>query len=359
MLEKGRISGFQTILLLINLVTATAVMLVPSISTSIAGRDAWLTPMVATLPAIYQALIICSLGKKFPGQTLIQYLQTVFYTWPGKALGLSYLFFFIHTNSIIVREFGELIKHTIMPQTPLVVFNVVILLLCAYAISGGLEVLARIIEIAIPYIIIMVMLLVALTAKDANLNNLLPILENGLLPVFNASLVPSAWRGEVILLAMFLPYLAKPEQAKRYAIIVQILICFLVSVNIIAMIAVLGPNSTARLSFSTYSLIRDYSIGRSDAFVIILWVTSIFGKVSLFYYATAIGTAQLFNLKDYRNLVLPIGILLSALSTQVVQSNIELVEYLSKPFPPFAYVFEYVIPTIILVIAKVRGMKNN
>ena len=353
MLENGKISGFQTILLLINLVTATAVMFVPSIATNIAGRDAWLAPLIATLPGIYQALIIGSLGKKFPGQTLIQYLQTVFYTWPGKTLGLLYLFFFLHTNAIIVREFGELITATIMPQTPQMVFNVAILLLCAYAIRGGLEVLARTIEIAIPFIIIIVVVLVALTAKDADLKNLLPILENGLLPVVNASLITFAWQGEIILLAMFLPYLAKPEQGKRYAIIAQLLIGFLVSVDVIAMIAVLSSNQAATLSFPTYSLIRDYSIGRSDAFVIIIWVTSLFGKIALFYYVTAIGTAQLFNLKDYRILVLPLGILLAALSILVVGNNVELSEYISKSFPPFAYVFEYIIPTIILVVAKV------
>jgi len=353
MLENGKISSFQTILLLINLVTATAVMFVPSIATNIAGRDAWLTPLIAVLPGIYQALIIGSLGKKFPGQTLIQYLQTVFYTWPGKVLGLFYLFFFLHTNALIIREFGELITTTIMPRTPLVVFNVAILLLCAYAIRGGLEVLARVIEITIPYVIIIVVVLVALSAKDTNLNNLLPIFENGLLTVVKASLVPFAWRGEIILLAMFLPYLAKPEQGKRCAIIAQLLIGFLVSVDIIAMIAVLGSNQVAKLVFSTYSLIRDYSIGRSDAFVIIIWFTSLFGKIALFYYVTVIGTAQLFNLKDYRILVLPIGILLAALSILIAGNNVVLVEHISKSFPPFAYTFEYIIPTIILVVAKV------
>ena len=352
MLENGKISNFQTILLLVNLITATAVMFVPSIATSIAGRDSWLTPLIAVLPGIYQALIIGSLGKRFPGQTLIQYLQTVFYTWPGRVLGLFYLFFFLHTNAIIIREFGELITTTIMPRTPLVIFNVVILLLCAYAIRGGLEVLARVIEISIPFIIIVVLVLVALTANNANFNNLLPILEKGISPVVKASLVPIAWQGEIILLAMFLPYLAKPEQGKYCAIIAQLLIGFLVSANIIAILAVLGPNHVAKLVFSTYSLIRDYSIGRSDPFVIILWVTSLFGKIALFYYVTAIGTAQLFNLKDYRILVFPLGVLLATLSIFVVENIINIVEYMSKSFPPFAYVFEYIIPTIILVVAK-------
>ena len=355
MLENGKISSFQTTLLLINLVTATGVMFVPAISTNIAGRDAWLTPLIATFPGIYLALIIGSLGKKFPGQTLIQYLQTVFTTWPGKALGLSYLFFFLHTNTIIIREFSELITTTIMPQTPQVVFNVAILLLCAYSIRGGLEVLAKVIEITIPYIIIIVAVLIALTVINANLNNLLPILENGLLPVVNASLTSFAWQGEIILFGMIIPYMAKPKQAKRCAIIAVLLIGFLVSVDVIATIAVLGSNSTAKLSYSTYSLIRDYSIGRSDPFVIIIWVTSLFSKIGLFYYVTAIGTAQLFNLKDYRILVIPIGILLAVLSILVVANTVELVEHITKPFPPFAYIFEYIIPTIILIAAKVRG----
>ncbi|ACV61690.1 spore germination protein [Desulfofarcimen acetoxidans DSM 771] len=359
MLEKGKISCSQTILLLINLVTATATMFIPSVSTAICGRDAWLASLIATLPGIYQVIILCTLGKIYPGQTIIQYLQTVLSAWPGKILGLCYIFFFLHTNAFIIREFSELITNTIMPHTPNVVFISIMVLICAYAIGSGLEVLSRVIEITIFIIIIIVIILVALTAQAADLNNLLPLLDNNPMPILNASLVHFAWRGEVILLAMFLPFLAKPNNAMRCGIVAQLLVGILISVDTVAMIAVLGSDQAATLTFSTYSLIRDYSIGRADAFIIIIWMVSLFGKIALFYYVTVLGTAQLFNLKSYRIIVLPLGVLMAAFSITVAENNVQLVEYMSKTFPPFAYVFEYIIPTIIFIIARVTKARKS
>jgi len=98
MLEQGKISGFQTIPMLINLVSATAVMIVPGITTSIAGRDAWITPILALIPTIYQAYLTGNLGKRFPNMTLIQYLEVILGTWIGKIIGILYIFFFLHTR---------------------------------------------------------------------------------------------------------------------------------------------------------------------------------------------------------------------------------------------------------------------
>ena len=360
MLEQGKISGFQAILLLINLVSATAVMFVPGIATSIAGRDAWIIPILALIPTIYQAYLTGNLGKIFPKMTLIQYLEVILGTWIGKIMGILYIFFFLHTNSLVIREFIELLAATIYPLTPYYIFTFGILALCAYVIRSGLEVLSRVNEITIPFIIVVVILLVGISTlldPGVNILNLFPVLENGFIPVVKGSITTFAFRGELILIAMIIPFLAKPQKGMHYSIIVQIVLTILVSVDIAAMIVVFGPNLVARMEFSTFNLIRQ--IGRLDAFIILIWIASLFGKIALFYYVTVLGTAQILNLKNYQCLVLPIGVLLGAFSIYSVGNITDLVEHLSKTWPYFAFIFEYIIPTMLLVIAIIRGLNNS
>lgn len=356
LMEQGKISGRQTVYLLIALVASTALIFLPAITARDAGRDAWLAPVLSTVPGIYVALIITALGKRFSGQTLIQYLQVVLGTWPGKVVGLSYLLFFLHTNSVVLREFGEGMA-LIMVRTPIVVFMVLMLLLCAWVVRGGLEVLARVVELTYPVVILVFVVMVILAALDMDFSNLLPVLENGLKPVIKASVAPGAWRGEIILLAMFLPYLARPGEGRRSAVLAVLILGLILTFDAIASTAALGPE-VSRLTFPTLSLIRDVTVSfleRIDPLVLAIWIIGIFGKIGLFYYATVLGAAQLVNLKNYQPLVFPVGVLTMALAVQSAENFTHLTVYLAGIWPLLAIIFEYIIPTVLLVAAAIRG----
>jgi spore germination protein KB len=363
MLEQGKISYIQAFYLLVNLVAATAAIFLPAIVTQESGRNAWLAPVLATIPGIYLALVIGSLGKRYPGQTLIQYLQSALGTWPGRFAGAFYIFYFLHTNALIIREFGELMVGLLFPRTPLLVFHGVMLLLCAWAIRGGLEVLARTLEITVPLGIFLYTTMIVLTANKMDFNNLAPVLENGILPVIRGSLAPAGWWGEIILLAMFLPYMARPGEGRRCAILSVAVIGFILTYGAAANILMFGPETASRLTFPTFSLFRSISLAgffeRIESMAVAIWVMGLFGKIALFYYATVLGAAQLVNLKTYRPLVLPFGVLLVALSILVAANSGDLVAHIAKVWPIFAYVFEYIIPTGLLLAAVAFGAKRK
>lgn len=362
MLEKGRISCTQTVYLLINLVGATAVIFLPAITAVHAGRSSWISPLLATIPGIYLAVVIHQLGKRFPGRTLMEYLQIALGAWTGKLVGILYIFFFLHTNGVIIREFGELLVSLVLPQTPLMVLHSVILLLCAWAVRGGIEVLGRVMEFSIPVILFLFMVTLVLTVGEMKFENLLPVMDKGFLAVIHSSLDPIAWRGEIILFAMFLPFLSSPGTGGRCAVIAVIAIGLILSVDAIANTAVFGE-AVARMTFPTFSLVRMVSVAmffeRIESVLVAIWVIGMFGKISIFYYASVLGAAQLANMRDYRPLVLPVGVILAAMSIQTAGSATELVEYIVLGFPPFAFIFEYIIPTLLLGVAVIRGIKGE
>ncbi|AYO29606.1 hypothetical protein D2962_02390 [Biomaibacter acetigenes] len=56
---------------------------------------------------------------------------------------------------------------------------------------------------------------------------------------------------------------------------------------------------------------------RTDAITIVIWILSGLIKISVCFYAFVKGCAQLFALKDYRPIVIPSGIIMTALSILV------------------------------------------
>ncbi|MDA8212624.1 MAG: endospore germination permease [Clostridia bacterium] len=356
---QEKISSSQCLLLFITLVTATAVLFVPAITAQEARQDGWLSALVfSTLFALLVAVICTSLGLRFPGRTVIQYSPEILGRFLGKLAGLGYIFFFIHINSIIVREFGDFLTTVFLPDTPIDIFVATLLLLGASAVRNGLEVIARMNQFVFPLLLFSYMLIIVLVARDMDLHNLLPVLEGGIGPVLKGSFSLSAFRGEVCLILMLLPSLNNSKEATLTTVKAVIWIGILLTVDTVATLAVFGPDITSVQVFPFLNLARYISLGnfveRIESLVILIWVAGVVVKVSLIYYVAALAAAQWFNLREYRPVVLPIGMLIGVLSIIGFSNSRELVEFIAKIWPPYGFSFELILPTVLLLAAMLR-----
>lgn len=356
---QEKISSSQCLLLFITLVTATAVLFVPAITAQEARQDGWLSALVfSTLFALLVAVICTSLGLRFPGRTVIQYSPEILGRFLGKLAGLGYIFFFIHINSIIVREFGDFLTTVFLPDTPIDIFVATLLLLGASAVRNGLEVIARMNQFVFPLLLFSYMLIIVLVARDMDLHNLLPVLEGGIGPVVKGSFSLSAFRGEVCLILMLLPSLNNSKEATLTTVKAVMWIGILLTVDTVATLAVFGPDITSVQVFPFLNLARYISLGnfveRIESLVILIWVAGVVVKVSLIYYVAALAAAQWFNLREYRPVVLPIGMLIGVLSITGFANSRELVEFIAKIWPPYGFSFELILPTVLLLAAMLR-----
>lgn len=357
MLKKGELPSIALVFMLINVVGATAVEYLPAVASKFAKQDAWMTAVIATIPGIAVILIVTELGRRFPGKTIIEYLHDILGNWLGKTIGFLYLLFFIHTNGVVIREFSELLAGIIMPHTPIIVFHVVFVLLAAYAVRSGLEVISRLIVITIPWVLAIYGVIIIIGFLKGEFNHLLPMLENGFKPILLGSLTPSAWRGEVVILAMYLPYLSEPRMGRTLGVWSVIFLGLLLTFNAIANTMVFGPE-TPRLVFPTFIVTHQVlNRGFFDVVSIVVWLLGAFAKITQFYYVAVLGTAQLLSLKDYRSVTLSIGVILTALSILAIENSVAISAYITSGFPPFAYLFEWVIPLVLLLIAIARHFK--
>ncbi|PHJ36717.1 hypothetical protein P378_20630 [Desulforamulus profundi] len=69
-----------------------------------------------------------------------------------------------------------------------------------------------------------------------------------------------------------------------------------------------------------------------------------------------LATAQTFNLKEYKALVLPAGVLIITLSILLWEHNIEFMVQIVQVLPPFLLALEAGLPLLLLVVAYLRGI---
>jgi spore germination protein KB len=357
MMEKGKISSLQMAFMMYPTIVATAVLGVPSITAKYAKTDLWLSPILASLIGYVTVYIAYKLHKLYPKQTVIQFSEQIIGRIPGKILGFLFLFFYIPITGQILRSYGEYIVDSFLVKTPISVVMASMILLCAFIVRGGIEVLGRAAQLLVPVFIIPILLLIILLGPDLEFKNIFPILGNGIMPPIKGSIVPGGWFSEFFLMIFLLPFLTDMKKGMKYGMrTVFAVMMTLVVVNLIVLFVLGSTTSTKNyplMNVSRYISFADF-FEHLESAIMAVWIVGAFVKISVFYYAAALGTAQWLNLSDYRPVVWPIGILIVEFSFWSYPSSMDVSRYDIVAFPFHGILMQTIIPLLLLVIAMIR-----
>lgn len=357
--SKLRITPLQLAMLLIPGIASTAILGLPAVTVTFARQDAWLAPLAAAPAAALVIWIAGRLAQRFPGETFIEYAPRVLGTVPGKIAGFLLFWYFFHLDAAIAREYADFLIATTIPRTPLAAILAISALVTGLAVRYGPEILGRLGELFTPGAIVTVLLVIALTAPQMDLHLLQPSLEYGIQPVLTAALATQAFMGQFVLLLVLLPSVNRLSDGIRASYWALAAIAFAVTLVTLAALAAFGPMAS-RFTWPFLKVARIATIGpivaRIDPLVIALWIGGCNLKIAVHLYAATVCFAQLFGLRDYRPLVLPMAALLAAYAVGHFENFVEHGYMLTYFWPPYTQLFHLVIPGMVLAVAAARRM---
>lgn len=367
MREEGKISAFQAMNYEISIVLATAILFVPSITAHFARQDAWLSLVLAGAFGVLVTYMAVRLALRFPGETVIQYAPRVLGPLLGKFVGFIFVFYYFFVAYFVQREFSVLMNTAYLVLTPPIVIIALLTVLAAYVLYQGLEVLCRVNTLVLWNILAAIFLIFALGVKEIRLEVFQPVLERGLAPVALGAVIPGSWFGETAVVLMLMPFIAAAERRRMVKFnLLAVLILFLVmEMIVIASIGRFGAAQAAEKIFPTLSLTRHVTIPtlpileHQDAAFMVFWVAGMLFKLTTFYYAGTLALAQWLNLKDYRPLILPAGVVLTALAIQSWRNIVELRAFSTEVFPLAITFVQFALTGLILLVAVVRRMSGE
>ncbi|HZK17878.1 MAG TPA: endospore germination permease [Clostridia bacterium] len=361
MIDSGKISPRQLVFLLVILIVSTELLFLPGFIVQEAAEGAWLSISLGGLFGAAVVLVVSALGNRFPDKSIVQFPELIIGKVWGKIIGFLLVTYAFVSSSIVLREFYELLESSSMPETPPTVFAVSLIIVAALAVRAGIEVIARNGELYFMLAFLITVFLLVLLVKDLRLENLLPVFGEGYIPVVRGSVHAAGFMGEVVLLAFLIPNLNRPKEAAKaglWAVLVTTITLVIVTGFTQG---VFGSEITANTIFPALALGRFISIANFlehlDAFFLVYWVVTVFIKLSLFYYVAVIGTSQLTGLKEYKALVLPIAVIINTFSFVFFRNTIELLDWLSTAWGPYAITIEFIIPLFLLTIVIFREKK--
>lgn len=360
-MNREVISDVQGICLIILFISGSTLALPTGAA---AGNDLWLAILLALCLAIPLYMVYSRLLSLYSGKDIFDITIDIFGNFFGKVFGLIFILNTFYLGVLILRDQGDYLITLSLPETPMIIPMIMMIVLCILAVKAGIEVLGRWAKLFFvlnaPVPIIMFLMLI----PQMDLNNIQPILYKGIKPLLQGALQALVFPfGDTVVFLMV--FFALKSKKSSYNVFIKGLLCggiLIVGVSL-AEVLVLGEDLYLTTYYPNHSTVSKVSIGellqRLEVTVIVATMTTFFLKISICLLAITNGIAKIFGFKDYRFIVVPTALLMCNASYFIFDSLMAKYMWNSEVGTYYFFPFQVILPIIILIAAEIKKRRET
>ncbi|WP_248925781.1 GerAB/ArcD/ProY family transporter [Paenibacillus hamazuiensis] len=354
---QNTITSVQAMMIVINTIIGAGVTTLPRDAGKASGTpDAWISVILGGLITLLACYVVGRLSQRFPGQTFFQYSLQIWGKPIGKILGFLLILYFFLIAAWQIRAMGELIRFYLLDNTPIEVIMLVFLWIGVYLADGGIRPIARLCELFFPVLVISLLLTLFLALNDFRLDNIRPILGDGILPVIKGlkSTCLSFTGFEVML--VIAAFMKDPKQAMKAVTIGVLAVIPLYALVVFVTYGAMTFEESKSITWPLMSLAKTIDIpggffDRFEALISVMWVIANYTSFVPNYYLACQGMSSLFK-KDYR--VFLLGLLPLVYMVSIFPENLNVVMKLGASIGYFDILPGGLVPLVCLIMAKIR-----
>lgn len=337
----------------------SSIVIVPGTVTAQAQNNAWITQILNLIIALTLVSFYNKLGQLFQGKDFFTYTENIVGKWISKMISFLYLFFYMILITALLGEVGDFISTEVISETPMEALIILIVFVMMIGARYGIETISMSAEMLFPFIFFLFLVLFSFLLPQAKLENLLPVMENGIKPILLSSFNSLGLPYFELFVFMFIYPLVKEEKHRGKGFLLGVfqggLISFLIT---FFALLVLGSESTSRLHFAGYTMVKTISIGhtieRIEAFLSAIWFSTIFMKISIVFYGITLLLKHIFHLQNKKITIFPLGMFLLFAPFYLAPHVIYLRNFVAHYWTLFSGTFAVFIPLLLMVIGKLK-----
>lgn len=359
-----KITATQAAVFLNNTLLGAGILTLPrSVSESVKTPDSWISVLLGGAIVMLVVFLMVKISQQFPGKTVFQYAGQITGRAIGGLLCLLLILYFIIIAGFEIRTLAEVTLFFLLEGTPIWAVILPFLWLSTYLVYGGINSIARVYTIVFPISIMILLISYALSFRHFDIDNLRPVLGNGLLPVFSGLkstvLIFTGCEVTMILVA----YMQKPKQAVRAMLGgIAVLLC-LYLLTVVMVIGGISINSAITSTWPTIDLMRSFEIPgfifeRMEFPFMVIWLMQMFCNFSSFFFQSTLGISQIFKMKLHPIIYAMVPVLfLSAMLPKSMTDLFALGDAIGK----MGILLFLLLPVLLSVIwlIRVKGLKQH
>lgn len=290
---------------------------------------------------------LIKLFKAFPGNDILDIAEFLGGEIFKKIIGLIFIFYFIFSCSILLRNFCECIKVVYFPMTS-ITFLILSFIIAVVLISKfKLKTSAKINLLILPFTFFSVLFIFFANLNHFSLQNIYPILGKGFFNTFIIGLNNLCAFGGISLIYFLPPHLKEPEKFKKiilssiFTAIVYLLLC--ISIILFMFVFLLQVDEIMPL----YSAARYIEFGsffqRLESIFLLIWIIQIACYLSISTIISSLIFQKIANLEDRKPIVIPFVILI--LGIALLSPNYSVSKFLEQN------IYSYLVICIVFILS--------
>jgi spore germination protein KB len=355
--QKDFITARQLMLLKLSGITGTVFLGVVNLITTLAGAQGFMAVLGGGLLSVLVVYLATALGRRFPRLTPFEYARSIYGKWFGSLFGLSLVAFNVVSGTLVLRSLGDFLITAILPETPISVTIATMLILVCGGAWLGIQALARFNEGLYPMVFLAWVIVAGAGLWRIDPGWLLPLFAAEPLALARASLVSGSLLVNGLVVLMFFNFVEEQSAVLKYSVWAVFAGTLLIGALQVAVVAGYSPALAETLKYPVLELARNVSFGmfleRIEAIYLGVWIIGTFVKVSILFYAAALGLTLVTGAKSYHWFILPLAAASFYLSFQadsVPQSHLW-----ESIFNENAYFYQLGVTALLLAGALWRG----
>lgn len=362
MSKEGKFGYHEAISMIVITISMKVFFTSPAVLVSIVGTSGWYMNIISMLTAIVAFLILYLLLKRFNKKNLMEISEAVL----GKVLGSVFLIvlaaFLILIASINMREFIEVLKVYVLPESPPSFIMTLFAISIAALSFMGLETIARFSKFIIYILGLGYILVVLLSAQNFTPRQLYPILGYGLDKTIITGLTRSSGYAEIIVLGIIASSLHGFKEIKRIGLWGLLISGVIISSAMLAFSLVFPYTTGQEICSPMYDMaaLVDYGgfLQRLEPIFLFLWNFGTFISVTVLFYASIMVYCHVFKMDDKRPVILPMITILFCLNL-IPRGISEVIYGAIQQIRARSWMICFVFPLLLLIVAIIRKKKEE
>ncbi|MFR4987254.1 MAG: GerAB/ArcD/ProY family transporter [Lachnospirales bacterium] len=354
----------QLRLLLILDIFGMGISILPQRAVHFGGQNGWLLILIGLIFSLFFLIVINQVAKIYPNDSFVDYTCKIL----GRPLGILISFGFIIKIMIgvamEVRIFSEILKEIMLFNTPFWVISLSMLLLGSYMASKGYEARGRIAEILVFVVFIPLAFVFFISIFDIDFSNLKPFFkEMTAIDTLKGSGYMLFYFTGIDFIFLVYPYVKEKEKIQRATTMAIITVGLIMTVITTITIARFGKYDIMHQMWPVLEIMDTIDlpgsfIERQDALIMTFWIISIFMMVNAGMFFSSLIFKDIAKIGTHTKFIcicVPIVYFISFLP-----SNITVVyKIMDISYFTFGTFYIVILPIVLYVVAKVRGLKNE
>lgn len=301
----------QLAAILVMTIIGVGILTLPRTVVEEAGPDGLFLVVAGCLLALIVGWIMFLVVKKFPGETLVEFGNTLLGKFLGTLVSLGFLGYLIIFSAYEARSFGEITKQYLLFETPLEVLSFSLLIAAVYTARSGIETIARMSEILFPIVSIIAIVILLPLLPELDPTHFYPVFRTPILKLVKGLPVVFLSFLGIELTLLFSVFIKEPKKIGNTILLTVGLVSFFYISIVFVVVARFGLVETTHIIWPTLEIFKTVDLPGAfvenlDAFIMSIWVVAVFMSLVVFYYGAALVLSRIFKAKEFNFFVLPL-----------------------------------------------------